>query len=189
MGAGSVVAGFIVLVLGAAGLLSVFGYMVPPLNLASITILFTRNGAILLYGAMAVIGIALMADAGSGGSNKRKEDVLTVSEVQKLGLTDKPQVVLVGQAAQPAFAGRTLTILPSELSVLDLAILRRLSERQSRKEIARNTGVSENVVSERVDELRSEGYVTSEGELTQKGYEAIRPTGFEALPSNPQANQ
>jgi Winged helix-turn-helix DNA-binding len=183
MGAGSVLAGFIVLLLGVAGLLSVFGYVILPLDLASISLLFTRDGAIVLYGAMAVIGIGVMADVGPSESPREREGTLTISEVQRLGLT-KPQVVVVAQTAQPAL-GRSVTVIEPELATLDLTILRGLSRRESRKEIARDTGLSEKVVSERVDKLRSEGYIDAGDMPTEKGYEAIRLTGYQVLPSNP----
>jgi hypothetical protein len=157
MGAGSVVAGVIVFVLGAAGLISLAGYMVPPLNLASVAVLFTRDGAFVLYGAIAVIGIALIVTG---------------------GIEEKPPVVVVTSKETPA-------VVVSGLTSLELTILRSFSIRKSRKEIAKETGVSEKVISEKADKLRTEGFVTSGDALTEKGYEAIRQPAQEVVLTNP----
>jgi biotin operon repressor len=189
MGAGSILAGLIVGFLGVFGLLALFGYAVLPLNLASVSVILSTDGALVLYGAMAVIGIALIVD-GASGPEPRDEDTLTVSEIKKLGLTERAQVVVVAPPVQAVPQGAVPAVvypnLPA-LSDLDLAILHRLSERKSRKEVARDTGVSEEIVSEKVDRLRAEGYVAEGDALTEKGYSAIHSTSPEVITVNPSA--
>jgi len=60
MSAGEVVAGAIVLLLGAFGLLAVLERFVLPVNLGVLSIYLTTLGATIMFGAIAIVGFAVM---------------------------------------------------------------------------------------------------------------------------------
>jgi hypothetical protein len=154
MKAGSVMAGIIVGFLGFAGLMDIFGRPIVPINLASIGIVFTPSGALIIFGAMAAIGVALVVDGVVSGEAK--------------------VVVLEASTAQPIIVRSTGA--PQPLPELDLAVLRYVSQGKRTNEISVATGVDNNLISEKIRRLRTEGYITEKDELTEKGFEALRRT-------------
>ncbi len=155
LSAGTVVAGAIALLLGAVGLLELYGHTVVPVNLAIVSAYLTTDGALLLFGAIAVVGIGLMV----GGLVSLGDEEAPVTEVQK-------EVVVV----QPVPSSAAY----EALSELELSILRSLSQGRSEEEIAASTGVAPSIVSEKVAKLQSMGYITDKHALTERGFEALR---------------
>ena len=62
-----------------------------------------------------------------------------------------------------------------EVSSLGKTILVELPHGKTIKEISEETGVDESIVTEKVQNLKTGGFLTDEGKLTQDGYEAIQP--------------
>jgi predicted transcriptional regulator len=60
-----------------------------------------------------------------------------------------------------------------ELSTLDLTILKELPEGKNLMQIASITGVSIQVIEERLHKLFTQGYLTDSHALTKKGQEAL----------------
>lgn len=61
----------------------------------------------------------------------------------------------------------------AKLSTLDRTVLEMVSQNKTADEIARSTGVSGSVVSEKVSNLTSTGYL-SNNMLTERGFEVLR---------------
>lgn len=163
MGASTVLAGAITFLIGALGLLDVFGVHILPFSLAVISALVTTLGAIVLFGVIALVGVGLMI-AGLVGA-----DETTV--VTKEPVVVEPAVVVT----QPFTAEVTGTprYYPT-LSDLELATLRYLARGQKPGEIAQSTGVSETIINDKVERLRQGGYITADNSLTEKGFETLR---------------
>ena len=155
MSAGTAVAGVIALALGALGLLQLYGYQIVSVNLAIISTYLSFDGALVLFGAIAVIGLGLLI----GGLATLGESETPRPVVQK-------EVVVVQPNPAP--------VVYAALSELELSVLRLLSQGKNEGEIAQGTGVSRPIVSEKVAKLRSEGYITDTHALTEKGFEALR---------------
>jgi hypothetical protein len=164
MSASTALAGAITFVIGALGLLDVFGVHILPFSLAVIGTLVTTAGAIVLFGLITLVGIGLMI-AGLVGADETH--VVTTRQQPVI----EPAVVI----AQPLTAEVTGTprINPT-LSDLELATLRYLARGQKPGEIAKATGVSEAIIIEKVERLRLGGYVTADNALTEKGFETLR---------------
>jgi len=60
MSAGDVVAGAIVLLLGAVGFMAIDGRIVLPINLSVLSTYLTTLGAEIMFGAIAIIGFGVM---------------------------------------------------------------------------------------------------------------------------------
>jgi|GEM_PF-2496833 hypothetical protein len=60
MSAGDVVAGAIVLLLGAVGFMAIDGRIVLPINLSVLSVYLTTLGAEIMFGAIAIIGFGVM---------------------------------------------------------------------------------------------------------------------------------
>ena len=149
MGAGDVVAGVIVSFLGLAGLADIYGESVLPFHPSSIGILLSPFGALVVFAAMAAIGVALII----GGA-----------------LDNRPEVIVRESKTPVAVARSGTSGSHSALPDLDLAILRYVSQRKSEKEISDLIGVDNRIVSEKITKLRAEGYLTDKNELTEKGF-------------------
>jgi hypothetical protein len=166
MGAGDVIAGVIAAFMGLAGLADIFGRPILPLRLASIGLVLTPEGALLLFGAMAGIGIALVA---SGAMPGKREVVVREASVAV------PVVI-----SQPG-----ASVVYESLPDLDHAILRYLSQGKSEGEITEFTGVDGKIVSGKIQKLRAEGYLTEKNDLTERGYNALKPIeAFVMTPRN-----
>ena len=157
MSAGTAVAGVIALALGAVGLLQLYGYYVVSVNLAIISTYLSFDGALVLFGAIAVIGLGLLI----GG-------LATLGEPETPKAVVEKEVVVVQPTPAPAPA------VYGALSELELSILRLLSRGKNEEEIARGTGVSRPIVSEKMTKLHNEGYITGTHALTEKGFVALR---------------
>jgi hypothetical protein len=150
------VAGAIALLLGAVGLMQVFGSAILPFDLGIVSAYLTTEGAILLFGAIAVVGLLLM-----------------IGGLVTLGERENPTVVQPAVVQQPALVAAQATTYPV-LSSLELSILRFVSQGVKPGEIASKTGVSESLVREKIVKLRAEGYMTENNTLTEKGFEVLR---------------
>jgi DNA-binding CsgD family transcriptional regulator len=150
MGFGTVVSGLITFVLGFLVLADIYGTRVLPFSMAAVGILLTRTGALVLFGAMVVIGVALIVNGAVSDDR-----AIIVREVDKA----------VGKR-----------VAYDTLSELDLTILRLLSQKKNAKQISEITRVDHHVISKKILRLRMEGYITEKDELTEKGFEALRRT-------------
>jgi Mn-dependent DtxR family transcriptional regulator len=168
LSASTAVAGVIVFLLGAVGLLEMRGSAVVPVNLAIISTYLTTTGAYVLFGAIALVGLGLII----GG-------IATIGDKPRVVQTEPPVVLAqpivaqmgstpVAQVAAPAQLGYEV------LSDLDILVLRYLSWGKKPGEIAGATGVSEQIVSEKIARLQMDGYITDGHALTEKGFEALR---------------
>jgi DNA-binding CsgD family transcriptional regulator len=160
LSAGTVVAGVIAFVLGAVGLLQLYGRVMLPFDLAIVSVYLTTLGALLLFGAIAVIGLGLII----GG-------IATIDEPETVVVTPAPTVVREVVVNQPVPA---VAAYPT-LSELEVSILRLLSQGKTDAEMATATGVSTAIISEKVTKLYAEGYITEKRALTEKGFEAVQP--------------
>ena len=162
MSASTALAGAITFAIGALGLLDVFGVHILPFSMAVISTLVTTAGAIVLFGLITLVGIGLII----GGLAGADETTVTTQPV-----VVEPAVVV----SQPITAEvmETPRANPT-LSDLELTTLRYLARGRKPGEIAQTTGVSEAVISEKVDRLRLGGYITADNTLTEKGFETLR---------------
>ena len=165
MSAGTVLAGLIVSALGLVGLMQLYGYTVVPFNLAVVGVYLTTLGALLLFGAITVVGLGLII---GGLATLGDREVVTVGQP-----TTVREVVILNQPIPAA----TVYAAPSEL---DLSILRLLSQGKNEGEIASVTGVALPIISQKITKLYVEGYITENRALTEKGFEAVQHS---ALPS------
>jgi len=178
MRGGSLLAGLIVIALGAAGLSSMYGAVALPFLTPLINYLDFQF-ALLLFGGITVIGFVVLADGFRGSETK-----LSVKEMKELGLTGKsaeaPADPMV--TAAPSSTVKADNFHPTEM---DITILRNLSEGKKPRDISKLTGVSEQVILSRMDVLRNQRYTTYQYRLTEKGFEALRREDhsyFELMP-------
>src|ERR1022692_735095 len=75
MSAGTALAGLIVSALGLVGLMQMYGYAVLPFNLAIVSVYLTTLGAVLLFAAIAVVGLSPII---GGLATLGKMEVVTV---------------------------------------------------------------------------------------------------------------
>jgi len=76
----------------------------------------------------------------------------------------------VSQVAPPTSS----PIRRREVSILGKTILTGLPHGKTIEEISNETGVDESIVAEKVQNLKTGGFLTEDGKLTQEGYEAIQ---------------
>lgn len=76
--------------------------------------------------------------------------------------------------SQPLTAEVGATRVNPTLSDLELTTLRYLARGRKLAEIAQTTGVSETVISEKIDSLRPGGYIAADNTLAGKGFETLR---------------
>jgi hypothetical protein len=165
MSAGTVLAGLIVSALGLVGLMQLYGYAVLPFDLAVVGVYLTTLGALLLFGAITVVGLGLII---GGLATPGAREVVTVNQP-----TLVREVVVLNQPVPSS----SVYAAPSEL---DLSVLRLLSQGRNEGEIASATGVALPIISEKVTKLYVEGYITENRALTEKGFEAVQHSA--ALP-------
>ena len=159
MSAGAALAGLIVSALGLVGLMQVYGYAVLPFNLAIVSVYLTTLGAVLLFAAIAVVGLSPII---GGLATLGKMEVFTVIQptvVREVVVLNQPITTAAVYAAQ---------------SELDLSVLRFLSQGRNEREIANMTGVALPIISEKMTKLYVEGYITEKRALTEKGFEAVQ---------------
>jgi len=164
MSAGTTVAGVIVFLLGAVCLLQLYGMVALPIDLAVVSVYLTTLGALVLFGAITIIGLGLMV----GGLATTDDDRAATAAAVVAEPTVVREVVVDRPVPSAAF-------YPS-LSGLELQILRLRSQGEGAAAISRSTGVSEEIVSEKLTKLYAEGYTTETGALTEKGFDAIQST-------------
>jgi hypothetical protein len=139
--------------------MQLYGYTVVPVDLAVVGVYLTTLGALLLFGAITVIGLGLII---GGLATLGEREVVTVAQP-----TVVREVVVLNR---PIPNGSIYTAAPSEL---DLTVLRLLSQGRNEGEIASVTGVALPIISEKITELYVEGYITEKRALTEKGFEAV----------------
>ncbi|MDA4114022.1 MAG: hypothetical protein OK474_08250 [Thaumarchaeota archaeon] len=161
MSAGTVLAGLIVSALGLVGLMQLYGFAVLPFNLAVVDVYLTTLGAVLLFGAIAIVGLGLVI---GGLATIGEREVARVSE---------PTIIREVVLNQPI---RTVTAYAA-LSELDLSILQLLSQGRNEGEIASVTGVALPIISEKIARLYIGGFITEKRALTERGFEAVRHSG------------
>lgn len=160
---GSLIAGLFFLAIGLAG----FYYI----DLAS-RIPFVGGyasqalgGVTIVAAVFVLIGLILTANG-----FRSKPTKLSIDEIKKLGLTGeqikeagaKPTIVVSGEGARPV------------LSSLELTILRHLSQGKNPDELTKVTGVDDSIISGKVSALTTQGYITQNRRLTERGFEAIQ---------------
>ena len=173
-------AGVIVFLLGLVGLLELYGRGVIPVNLAVVSTYLTFTGALVLFGAIAIIGLGLII---GGLATLGEEEPTKVVVERPAQPAVVPPVVVVTQPAvmsQPVIAppaqGATPRVVTAYAapSDLEISVLRYLSQGKKADEIAQRTGVSDAAISEKMTKLYTEGYTTEQHALTEKGFEALR---------------
>lgn len=120
--------------------MELYGYTVLPFDLAIVSTYLTMLGALLLFGAIAVVGLGLIV----GG-------LATMGEESPRPVVEKEVVVM-----QPAPS----TVVYEALTELELSILRFLSQGKSEDEVAKETGVERSIISDKIAKLQNRGYIT-----------------------------
>ncbi|MDA4117764.1 MAG: GntR family transcriptional regulator [Thaumarchaeota archaeon] len=148
MGIGAVISGMITTLLGVAGLMAIYGLVASPIPLAPLASFLGFGLTVILFAAIAVIGVVVIAE----------------------GIFDDSRPVIV----RPAAVTTTPVVSDEPLSDLDYAILSKVSERKGAGEIAEESGVSKQTVREKIAMLKARGYLTRDRRLTELGYETVR---------------
>lgn len=137
---------------------------------------------------MTVIGAAFTAF----GALTTPPMKLTIKDVERLGLTGHTiKEAAIGTAKSPEIESednpkpappvpppggtRTETVPKIRVSALARAILSDMPSGKTIEDISKETGVDESLVVQKVQELRTKGFLSDSGKLTQKGYEVLQP--------------
>jgi len=187
MSAGTVFAGVIAFLLGAVGLLQLYGRAVVPVNLAVVSAYLTFEGALVLFGVIAIVGLGLII---GGLVTLGEEEPRTVVVEKAVQPSVVPPTVVVTQPVVGASSGATPTGVVTgypPLSELEFTVLRYVSQGKREDEIVRMTGVSREVISEKMTALYSKGYITDKHTLTERGFEALQQTDAQRVYAQPSA--
>lgn len=137
------------------------------LVLISFPIFFSSLIFGVLFGATAFIGIILGAVFFFGGIA-----VMVNSHESQFAVE-----------VRPAGTSQSRTQRRSMVSQLGGMILQKMSQGKTVGEIAKESGVDEAVIAEKVQNLRSGGFLTDAGKLTEKGFEGLQSIGDSSFPS------